>query len=39
MSMLENSETDEYGSSCTNGENVLLFLTDGEPTVGAHTSS
>ena len=37
--MLENSETDEFGSSCTDGENVLLFLTDGEPTVGYHTSS
>lgn len=37
--MLENAETDEFGSSCTDGENVLLFLTDGEPTVGYHTSS
>lgn len=30
--------SDEYGAPCTDGENVLLFLTDGDPTVGYKTS-
>ena len=36
--MINAAETDEFGAPCTNGENVFLFLTDGEPTLG-HTNS
>lgn len=36
--LLNAAEQDEYGSPCTNGENIFLFLTDGEPNEGASTS-
>ena len=38
LTMLEAAEKDEYGAPCSNGENIVLFLTDGEPTVGVKTS-
>lgn len=38
FSMLNTAESDEFGAPCTNGENIFLFLTDGEPTLG-HTTS
>ena len=37
--MLNAAESDEYGAPCSNGENIFLFLTDGEPTVGLSTSA
>ena len=30
--MLEAAENDEYGAPCLDGENIFLFLTDGNPT-------
>ena len=39
FSMLSSAESDEFGSPCANAENIILFLTDGNPTVGANTSS
>ena len=39
LRMLDAAETDEFGAPCTNGENVFLFLTDGEPTLGFFTSA
>lgn len=35
FSMLESAQSDEFGSPCTDSENIFLFLTDGEPTMGA----
>ena len=37
--MLNAAASDEFGAPCNNGENIILFLTDGEPTVGITTSS
>ena len=38
LRMLELAEDDEYGAPCKNGENIVLFLTDGEPTEGVETA-
>ena len=35
--MLESATKDEYGAPCQDGENIILFLTDGQPTVGVKT--
>ena len=35
--MLKSAVSDEFGAPCTNGENIVLFLTDGKPTSGAQT--
>ena len=37
--MLSAAENDEYGAPCVDGENVFLFLTDGQPTMGTTSSS
>ena len=37
--MLTTNQNDEYGAPCVDGENVFLFLTDGEPTLGSTTST
>ena len=36
--LLNAAQRDEYGSPCTDGENIFLFLTDGEPNDGASSS-
>ena len=35
FSLLNAAEQDEFGAPCEGGENIFLFLTDGEPTEGA----
>ena len=35
--MLSSAVSDEFGAPCSNGENIILFLTDGQPTSGAST--
>ena len=37
--MLASAQNDEYGAPCSNGENIFLFLTDGQPTVGHSTAA
>ena len=38
--MIKSAVSDEFGAPCTNnGENVILFLTDGKPTNGKATSA
>ena len=37
LEMLRAGEKDEFGKPCENGENILLFLTDGTPTKGKRT--
>ena len=39
FSMLNAATKDEYGAPCLNGENIFLFLTDGEPTAGLLNSA
>lgn len=38
FSLINTASQDEYGAPCSNGENILLFLTDGSPTLGYKTS-
>ena len=35
--MLKAGDRDEFGSPCSDGENILLFMTDGSPTKGKKT--
>lgn len=35
--MLNHAKNDNFGTQCENSENIFLFLTDGEPTVGLST--
>ena len=37
--MLKSAQNDEFGAPCVDGENIFLFLSDGEPNEGASTSS
>lgn len=39
FNMLHAAQNDEYGAPCSNGENIFLFLTDGDPTVGYDDST
>ena len=39
LNFLNDAQNDEFGAPCTDGENVFLFLTDGEPTLGETTST
>jgi voltage-dependent calcium channel alpha-2/delta-1 len=39
LALLEAAQEDEYGAPCNDGENIFLFLTDGEPTVGLTNSA
>ena len=36
--MIKSATSDEFGAPCINAENVILFLTDGSPTVGTMTA-
>lgn len=38
FAILNAATSDEYGAPCSNGENIFLFLTDGNPTVGLTSS-
>lgn len=37
--MIKSATKDEFGAPCLDGENIILFLTDGAPTVGEQTTS
>ena len=35
LTMLKNAQPDQYGDACASDhENIIIFLTDGKPTVG-----
>ena len=39
FSMFKAAQKDEYGAPCTDGENIFMFLSDGEPTEGVSDTS